>query len=110
MNPSTPSYTTSLTSILILSSQLRVHLSSGLFRSGFENILQGHLIFLVSATSLTNLVFLDLIILIILGKELYSKNMTLNGFWHFRNFQYFFGKQMNLRFKILLLMATYYMV
>jgi hypothetical protein len=60
----------SLRSILILSTQLRLGLPSGLFLSGFHtNITYAFLLAPILATYPSHLIRLDLIIIIILGEE-----------------------------------------
>jgi hypothetical protein len=65
-----PSHPIYLRSILILSTHLRLGLPRGLFHSGIPtNILYEFLFSSIRATCPAPLVFLDLIILIILGEE-----------------------------------------
>jgi hypothetical protein len=64
---SIPSYTISLRSILILSTHLRLRLPSGLFPSDFP--LHTFLFSPIRATCPVHLIFLDYIILIMLGEE-----------------------------------------
>jgi hypothetical protein len=55
--------------ILMLFTQLRLGLPSGIFPSGFLNILYTFLVSPIRVTCPANLILLDLIILIILGEE-----------------------------------------
>jgi hypothetical protein len=67
---SIPSHSISLRSILILSTHLHLCLPSGLFPSGFPtNILYLFLSYTIGATCSAHLILLDLITLIIVGKE-----------------------------------------
>jgi hypothetical protein len=67
---SNPHHPISIRSILILSTDLRLGLPSGLFPSGLPtNILYAFLVFPIRATCPAHLTLLDLIILIILGEE-----------------------------------------
>jgi hypothetical protein len=68
INPAPP-YPTSLRSILILSTHLRLGVPSGLIPGFLTNVLYAFLFSHVRATCPANLIILDLIILIILGEE-----------------------------------------
>jgi hypothetical protein len=80
---STPPHPISTRSILMLSIHLRLGLPSGHFPSGFPtNNLYTFLFSLIRATCPAYLIFLDIIILIILGEEHKSRSSSLCSFLH----------------------------
>jgi len=75
---STPSHPVSLTSILTLSSHLRVGLPSGLFPSGFPTtVFHTFLVCPMHATCSVHLILLDLITLIIIGEAYKLRSSSL---------------------------------
>jgi len=82
-NPVHAPYPTSLRSILILSSHLRLGLPSGLFPSGFPNKTPyAPLIFSIYATCPAHLNLLDLITQVICSEEYVSLSSSLCSFPH----------------------------
>ena len=75
---SIPSHPTSLRSIIILSSHLRLGLPSGLFPSGFPTkTLYTHLLSPIRATCPVHLIFLDFVTQTILGEQYRSVSFSL---------------------------------
>jgi hypothetical protein len=78
---SNPYRAISLRSILILSTHVRLGLSSGLFHTGFPtNILYAFFVAPIRAKSPTHLILFDLITLFILGEEYKLSSSSLCSF------------------------------